>query len=352
MGLAVKAKEQYLIGHYEESLSTFRVVESQISEYTSSLSDEMEAGDPTNFEAAEKIYSEWQRVLALLQEEFALVRQIQETCALFRTLPSAPAALATPVDTPPVHSRQLSGASAPLTDAQLQAQHLAAQAATDVRDPDVWPPPTTEAPPPRRTRVSSYGGGNPSQWSAPAARAPIAARTPMKAPLARETSQDGDDQPSARLPDWANRKAAASAAAPAAAPAPRPKAVRKVSAVPVSSASQVAAADPPPRTKRASMAPGARKPAVPTVGRRPAATARKGAATKEDEPAEEGGRVKFEAPTKEEQEMADMIEREILDKTPNVKMADIAGLAGVSARARHTRSRHPNVALSICMVQC
>lgn len=314
MTLAVKAKEQYLIGHYAASLDTFREVAAQIGAYSSLLERQMENGDPADFEEAEKQYSQWQEALQMLQEEFAMVKQIQETCDTFTQAPggrangSSHSASSSPfLSSRPMPAQQQQHAA----DAQLQAQHLAAQAATDIRDPDVWPPPTPiDPPPPRVRRTPSAGSGN---WRVPS-------RTPSKPPasaLSRENSQDPDEgASSARLPDWASgRKAAA-------APAARPRAVRKVSHPTPSTAPS----DPPPRRSRSSMAP-ARKPAVPTVGRKSSAAA-SSSKKKEETESEEGGRVKYEAATKEEQEMADMIEREILDKTPNVKMSDIAGLAG------------------------
>lgn len=360
MSLAVKAKEQYLIGHYAESIETFRQVEKEIMAYTRILTDVMENGEPSDFEVAEKIYSDWEKTLTLLQEEFQIVRSIQETCNMFKTMNVATTTTtmsdAPCMDAPPTvsaSSPSYASSAAPSavsrlqpsqsqsqSDADLQAQLLAQQAATDIRDPDVWPPPTTEAPV-RRTRVSSVGGAWPNRHR----EAP--ARTPMKAPqpaLSRDNSQEEESQQSsARLPDWANKKSSASSVSAAPVRSAAPKVARKISNPPPASSSSSSSAkdssiSAPPKRGLAAAAP-ARKPAVPTAGRKSVAHARKGSAqtaAKEEEPqTEEGGRPKYEAASKEEQEMADLIEREILDKKPNVKMADIAGLAGVRIKRTH-----------------
>jgi hypothetical protein len=344
MQLIARAKEQYLIGCYTDSLASFARAQAQIEAYVASLAHAMEHGAPSDFEAAEKLYSEWQHCLDLLEAEFGAVQQILNEQASFRGAPGEKVGLASPPA---------------LSDAQLQAQHLAAQQAMDIRDPDVWPPPTPQEPSANAGRHvkqrSSMAGGGGGQWNAgaavvpsrpPPAAANVPSRTPMKPPQAAISSiaQGADDDggaPSGRLPNWAARGGAAPVTV-AAAPAPRPvKLVRKASQPPQAIASQVsqpsavaaaaAAADPPQarRAGRASMAPG-RKPAVPKVGRKDSAAAASKKGGSKDDGGEEsnGGRPKFEAATKEEQEMADMIEREILDKSPNVKMDDIAGLAG------------------------
>ena len=340
MTLAVKAKEQYLVGLYSTSLDTFREVQRQISSHISALEHELEHGDPladpagTSRKAVEDAYEEWSKCLGMLQEEFQIVQQLQETGQAFKIAPGAHA------------GEKASGAFAVpgLTDAQLQAQHLAKQAATDIRDPDVWPPPTTEAPVrPTKARQAS-AGFVPSQWAAAApapqpasaARSAMAnARTPMKGPVPA-ASDDDAAQPSNRLPAWAANPAPAPAAASrAAAPVARPRFVRKPSEPPAGAVAPSAAAAPAAAAPKPKAAVPARKPAVPTGGRKSVAPSKhkkddssSAAAPSSAAPAEDGGRVKYEAATKEEQEMAEMIEREILDKRPNVKMDDIAGLAG------------------------
>jgi len=335
MGLAVRAKEEYLIGNYGRSLDTFRAVSSQITSYTASLTHEMEHGDASNFEQAEKLYSQWQKTLQLLQEEFALVKQIQEACSVFERMPGeqAPSPYELPRNIAEAvgqakqaqhqHQHQASLASQSAADAAQQAAHLHAQRAIDVRDPDVWPPPTPVEP-----QSSAVKRRQPSnQWNRPRA-------TPMKPThLSRDPSQEsGDDSApvSNRLPAWASRPAHAAPAAGA--PVNKPRVRRNISQPPPNVTAAAAEPTPAPiARKRASMAP--RKPAVPTAGRKKRPTkdsSSASASSNADDGTEDGGekRVKFEAATKDEQEMADMIEREILDKKPNVKMSDIAGLAG------------------------
>jgi len=332
MKLIARAKEQYLIGCYTDSLASFAQAQSQIQAYVQSLAHEMEHGAPSDFEQAEKLYSEWQHCLDLLEAEFGAVQQILDQQASFRGAPGEKVTAASP--------------GSDLSDAQLQAQHLAAQQATDIRDPDVWPPPTPQEPsaaPGRHVKQRSSMAGQ--QWGAPSAvqRPPAVAsnvpsRTPMKPPAAMASvSQGGDDDggaPSGRLPSWAAGKGAAVTVA-----APKPaKLIRKASQPPqaipsqaaASNAAAAASAEPAHvrKASRASVAPTQRKPAVPKVARAAKEPAAKKGSSKEDGGGDEGGRPKFEAASKEEQEMADMIEREILDKAPNVKMDDIAGLAG------------------------
>ena len=387
MTLAVKAKEQYLIGNYPAALDTFRDVQGQIQRHIQALEQELSHGDPATLAEVERAYEEWNRCVELLQEEFGMVQQIQAAGLAFKVPPGAQASGGQGLHT---SSASSSVGGLGLSDAQLQAQHLAQQQATDIRDPDVWPPPTPQDPsaaassapysrPAANKRQSSVGGNSSSnaQWGAAsgassaaasaAARPAPSMRTPMKPPQsaadddAASASASGSGPLSNRLPSWASGGAGAAAGGAKAAPisvnkprvsrtpfesAPRANPVAASSAAAAAAASSAAAASAAAAAaSSAAKVPKERKPPIPTGGRKTTLKAAGGAAkkagsgngsSKDDSVAapatnEDGtpARVKFEAASKDEQEMADMIEREILDKTPNVKMEDIAGLTGV-----------------------
>jgi SpoVK/Ycf46/Vps4 family AAA+-type ATPase len=258
MQLVMKAREQYLIGCYDESLLSFRVAERQISSYLASLTHEMEHGLPEDFEVMEKISREWEHCLHLLQAEFAAIQQIIYEKASFVGMPGEKIV-------------KSSNEQSMVSDIRISP-------------PSSYPPPA------------------------------IARRTSSKSLAAH--FDDGNDGGSAlpkRIPSCAQQKSEAMVTVP------QPSQQRP----PMMAVGALVA-----KKSRASMAP--RKVALPAAARAPrkkavpSATKKFSASPESDNP---NTRPRFEASGgKEEQEMVNLIEREILDKKSEVKMNDIAGL--------------------------
>lgn len=368
-------REYALLGNYSTSLQYFSSVRSTIDTHLQALSQDMmrENQDPNIYKDREDAYRKWTNALQVLEQEFNVVKEMEMQLKIFKDRPGVdstslrpetppsqevqrdPDVWPPPTAPPPPHDnmpkKRQSTVPAPTQTAHtnnnlannsrirtpLKSSHSRSQSSQDSED--VSHAPTAVAAPPsqrlptwaqRRTNDEDDDGNNNN--SAPSSR--VRARAGSSSSITTTTATNRAAVNSSRPSNLVRKTSTTSTTSSTA------------STSSTSASSSVSSARHTDRTKRVSVGNNVstastansappRKPALPTAATRRGATntATSNATNsngnndeKSNKEVLKDGRPKY-VPLEGDKELVEMIEREVLDRNPNIKWNDIAGCA-------------------------